>query len=134
MHGALEQLRELDRLKDEFIAVVSHELRTPLASVYGAAMTLQRHTLDATRARRCWRSSTASRPGWPGSSTRCCGPAASRPAAPTWLSSRIDGVRAGERRRDAVRAHVPASSMLEVSHSPGTSPVAPTSTRSSRCS
>jgi signal transduction histidine kinase len=46
MHAALRRLRDLDRLKDEFIAVVSHELRTPLASVYGAAMTLQRQELD----------------------------------------------------------------------------------------
>ena len=45
-HGALEQLRELDHLKDDFIAVVSHDLRTPLASVYGAAMTLQHRDLD----------------------------------------------------------------------------------------
>jgi signal transduction histidine kinase len=44
-HGALDRLRELDRLKDEFIAITSHELRTPLASVYGAAMTLQRQEL-----------------------------------------------------------------------------------------
>ena len=43
LHRALERLREFDRLKDEFIAVISHELRTPLTSVYGAAMTLQRH-------------------------------------------------------------------------------------------
>jgi signal transduction histidine kinase len=49
MHGALNRLRELDRLKDEFIAVVSHELRTPLASVYGAAMTLERSELDEGR-------------------------------------------------------------------------------------
>ena len=46
LHGSLSRLRELDRLKDEFMAVVSHELRTPLSSVYGAAMTLQRRKLD----------------------------------------------------------------------------------------
>ena len=46
VHTALESLRELDRLKNEFIAVVSHELRTPIASVYGAALTLERKHLD----------------------------------------------------------------------------------------
>ena len=41
----LQRRDELDRLKDEVVAVVSHELRTPLASVSGAAMTLQRTDL-----------------------------------------------------------------------------------------
>jgi signal transduction histidine kinase len=45
LHGALERLREFDRLKDEFIAVISHELRTPLTSVYGAAVTLQKRNV-----------------------------------------------------------------------------------------
>ena len=51
IHGALNRLREFDRLKDEFIAIVSHELRTPLTSVYGAAMTLEGQVLDEERKR-----------------------------------------------------------------------------------
>jgi signal transduction histidine kinase len=49
IHGALDRLREFDRLKDEFIAIVSHELRTPLTSVYGAAVTLRQQALDERR-------------------------------------------------------------------------------------
>jgi signal transduction histidine kinase len=36
------ELRELNRLKDEFVAVASHEVRTPLTSIIGYAKTLQR--------------------------------------------------------------------------------------------
>jgi signal transduction histidine kinase len=35
-HTALEQQKQLDTLKDEFISTVSHELRTPLTSIHGA--------------------------------------------------------------------------------------------------
>jgi len=38
---ALQQRRELDRLKDEFIQNTSHELRTPLALILGHAELLE---------------------------------------------------------------------------------------------
>ncbi len=35
--ATIERLREVDRLKDEFVTTVSHELRTPLTSILGFA-------------------------------------------------------------------------------------------------
>lgn len=41
LRSANERLRELDRLKDEFVAMVSHELRTPLTSIRSFAEILR---------------------------------------------------------------------------------------------
>jgi PAS domain S-box-containing protein len=51
--AANEHLRELDRLKDEFLALVSHELRTPLTSIRGYLEFLLEETdgLDPEHAR-----------------------------------------------------------------------------------
>ncbi len=42
------ELRQVDEMRDNFLAAVSHELRTPLAGVLGFAMTLEksRHLMD----------------------------------------------------------------------------------------
>jgi signal transduction histidine kinase len=120
MHGALERLRELDRLKDEFIAVVSHELRTPLASVYGAAMTLQRHSLDPT-----------TRDAMLGIVYRESARLARLVDQVLWASrleagradvtvQSVDALRLAEDVVGAARAHLPASAVLEVRGSPDT--------------
>ena len=49
VQGVLDRLREVDRVRDDFMATVSHELRTPLASVYGAALTLRQQELSDQR-------------------------------------------------------------------------------------
>jgi len=41
------EARELNRVKDEFLATLSHELRTPLSSILGWAQLLQTGLLDA---------------------------------------------------------------------------------------
>ena len=47
--GLMEKQRELDQLKDDFIAVTSHELRTPLTAIYGGAVTLDERELSPER-------------------------------------------------------------------------------------
>ena len=47
-----EKLRDLDRRKDEFLAMLAHELRNPLAPIGAAAELLQRARLDETIVRR----------------------------------------------------------------------------------
>lgn len=51
LRAANERLRELDRLKDEFVAMVSHELRTPLTSIRAFAEIL-RDGKDLPKAKR----------------------------------------------------------------------------------
>jgi len=54
LEEALEQQKELDRLKDDFIVTASHEFRTPLSAIHGYASLLQRHSakLSMDQARR----------------------------------------------------------------------------------
>jgi signal transduction histidine kinase/FixJ family two-component response regulator len=53
--AGIEQMRELDRLRTEFVDAVSHELRTPLTSIRGYLELLRDDDieLDAELARRC---------------------------------------------------------------------------------
>ena len=48
-----ESLRELDRLKDEFIGLISHELRTPLASILGYVEMLREDGVSGPDADHC---------------------------------------------------------------------------------
>ena len=97
LSSTVARLEEVDRLKDEFLAMVSHELRTPITVVLGMAQTLVgRPDMAATadgqgsssgssgRASACatWSSSSSRRArSWP-TAARCCGPRRSGP--PTW--------------------------------------------------
>ena len=47
---AVEQLREVDRVKDAFVSSVSHELRTPITSILGYTELLEEGVLRPARA------------------------------------------------------------------------------------
>lgn len=51
-HSAVQALRDLDTLKDDFLSTVSHELRTPLTVVQGFATTLRSRWEDLPDDRR----------------------------------------------------------------------------------
>ena len=94
LSSTVARLEEVDRLKDEFLAMVSHEPRTPITVVLGMAQTLVgRPDMAATadgqeilqrvvrQASGCatWSSSSSRRArSWP-TAARCCGPRGSRP-------------------------------------------------------
>jgi len=46
LQHALEELRRVDELKDEFVSIASHELRAPIAVVYGITSTLHSRSAD----------------------------------------------------------------------------------------
>ena len=48
-----QSLRELDRLKDEFIGLISHEIRTPLASIIGYVELLREEGISRADADLC---------------------------------------------------------------------------------
>src|SRR2546430_2637641 len=50
LQHALDELRRVEELKDEFVSIASHELRAPLAIVYGIAATLHRRGDELDRA------------------------------------------------------------------------------------
>ncbi len=61
--ATVTELRELDRLRDDFVAASSHELRSPLTSILGYARLLRSSSTPPTSSRNRPTPSNASPPG-----------------------------------------------------------------------
>ena len=61
LRSANEQLKSLDRLKDDFMSSVTHELRTPLTSIRALAELMRRRCRDG----RPSSASSSSASSWP---------------------------------------------------------------------
>jgi DNA-binding NarL/FixJ family response regulator len=70
LSSTVARLEEVDRLKDEFLAMVSHELRTPITVVLGMAQTLTGGWPSPTAGSSC---SCPSRPARSRATPRRCG-------------------------------------------------------------
>jgi signal transduction histidine kinase len=72
LKAANERLKELDRMKDDFISTVTHELRTPLTSIRAFSEILHDNPdLDLASASASWASSSRGSSASRASSTRC---------------------------------------------------------------
>ncbi|MEP0917203.1 ATP-binding protein [Leptolyngbya sp. DQ-M1] len=49
-----QQAQEVNRMKDEFLAVLSHELRSPLNPILGWLQMIRRGNMDAARTEKAW--------------------------------------------------------------------------------
>jgi K+-sensing histidine kinase KdpD len=52
LRESLDELQEMNRLKDDFVGVVSHELRTPLTVIAGAVKTVRRSRVELSHEER----------------------------------------------------------------------------------
>ena len=105
-----DRLREVDRLKDEFVSSVSHELRTPLTSISGYVELLAEDEAEPEK-REYLTSSTATRPACSGSSATCSSPPGCR--AGSSIFTRVLSICARSWRRSSSRS-VPEAEAADV--------------------
>jgi signal transduction histidine kinase len=116
----------IEQLRSDFVSTVSHELRTPLAAIYGAALTLQRDDVRLEDSQRSGLLDVISREA----------DRLARIVNDILWASRLDSGQMGitiescdaealtTQVADALRAHAPAGTFLEVGAEPGLPAVA----------